>query len=190
MYLIKSLTLILILISIGCKPLKNLSPTTYSIEPIPVNELTRLDGRYNNFQDTVFGKIEHFPLGGGVENNRTLLDRLFVNYPENGYDKWMFIEIKFTTNKNAVVYAYQNGALLFSKNIRGKLKNGYFYLRPKMFIIPFFPVFYWHNFERIRIGKTGNDIVVDHSLMSWGFALFAGGSDYGLSTSIYKGLEK
>lgn len=178
------------LISIGCKPLRNLSPTSYSIEPIRENELKQLDGLYSNYQDTVFGKIEHFPLRGGVENNRTLLDRLFVNYPEMGYDKWILIEIKFTTSKKARVYAYQNGTLLFSKNIRGKLKNGYFYQRPKIFIVPFFPVFYWRNFERVRIWKIGNDIVVDHTLNSWGFALFAGGLDKGRSTSIYKALDK
>jgi hypothetical protein len=55
-----------------------------------------------------------------------------------------------------------------------------------MFLIPFFPVFYVHNFEQVRIGKVENDIVVDHTIKMWGFSLIAGGSDSGRSTSIYK----
>jgi len=184
------LTLILLLISVGCRPLKNLSPTTYSIEPIPENELTKLDGRYSDLQDTVFGKIEHFPARGMDENNRRLLDRLFNFYPNKAYEKGTTVEIKFTSNKNATVNAYQNGTILFTKNVHGKVKKGYFYVRPKIFIIPFFPVFYWHNFEKVRIGKIGNDIIVDHTLRSWGFALFAGGEDTGRSTSIYKALKE
>lgn len=180
------LTLFLIIISVGCRPLKNLTPTTYQIEPIKKNEFAKLNGRYNDIQDTVFGKIEHNPGRGIDENNRRLLDRLFIFYSDKAYDKGTTVEINFISNKKATVNAYQNGTILFTKNIRGKFKKGYFYVRPKIFIIPFFPVFYWHNFERVRIGKIGNDIVVDHTLKSWGFALFAGGSDNGLSTSIYK----
>ena len=98
--------------------------------------------------------------------------------------------MKFLSHKRATVTAYQNGAVLFSKSIRGRFKNGYFYAKPKMFIIPFFPIFYAHNFKRVRIGKIGSDLVIDHTLKSWGFALMAGGSDRGRSTSIYKRIEE
>jgi len=187
---IRLLTILLMTISIGCRPLKNLSPTTYSIEPIKKGEFAKLNGKYNNIQDTVFGKIEHYPGRGIDENNRMLIDRLFVFYPDKAYENGITVEIKFTSNKSATVNAYQNGTILFTKDIQGKFKNGYFYVRPKIFIIPFFPILYWHNFERVRIGKVGNNIIVDHTLKSWGFALFAGGSDNGNSTSIYKSMEK
>lgn len=100
------------------------------------------------------------------------------------------MEIKFISVKKGVVNVLQNDTVLFTKNIRGKIRNGYFYVRPKIFIIPFFPILYWHNFERVRIGKIGDDIVIDHTLRSWGFALFAGGSDNGQSTSIYKAIKE
>ena len=173
-------------ISIGCRPLKNLSPTTYSIEPIKKGEFEKLNGKYHDIQDTVFGRIDHYPWRGVDENNRRLIDRLFVFYPNKAYEKEVAVEIKFVSYKRATVNAYQNGTILFTKDIHGKFKKGYFYVRPKIFIIPFFPILYWHNFERVRIGKVGDNIIVDHTLKSWGFALFAGGSDNGLSTSIYK----
>jgi hypothetical protein len=183
---LKLIALLIIIISMGCRPLKNLTPATYKIEPINKNEFTKLNGRYKNIQDTVFGKIEHYPGRGIDENNKGLLDRLFIFYPNNVYNKETTVEINFISNKKATISAYQNGAFLFTKTIRGKFKKNYFYVRPKVFIIPFFPVFYWHNFERVRIGKIGNDIILDHTLNSWAFVLIAGGSDSGFSTSIYK----
>ena len=183
---ISLLTIFLVTITIGCRPLKNLSPTTYSIEPIKKSEFAKLNGRYNDIQDTVFGKIRHHPEGGIDENNRRLLDRLFIYYHGQANEKGTIVEIKFTSDKRATVNAFQNGTILFTKNIHGKFKNGYFYVRPKIFIIPFFPILYWHNFERVRIGKIGDNIIVDHTLKSWGLALVGGGSDNGLSTSIYR----
>jgi len=173
-------------ISISCRPLKNLSPAAYAIEPIRKGEFAKLNGRYNDIQDAVFGKMEHYPGRGQDENNRRLIDRLFNFYPDKADENGISVELKFTSNKRAIVNAYQNGTVLFTKVIHGKFKNGYFYLRPKIFIVPFFPILYWHDFERVRIGKIGDNIIVDHTLKSWGFALFAGGSDNGLSTSIYK----
>ena len=187
---IRLLTFFFVVIFIGCRPLKNLSPTTYQIEPIKKNEFEKLNGRYYNFQDTVFGKITHNPARGIDENNKKLLDRLFVFLPDKAYDNVVTVEIKFISNRLATVNVYENDVFIFTKNISGKIKNGYFYVSPKVFIVPFFPIFYWHNFEQVRIGKVGNDIVLDHTLNSWGITLFGGGSDKGFSTSIYKKLKE
>lgn len=166
--------------------MKNLAQAEYPIEPIKREDFSRLDGTYNNRQEIVFGQIVHMPYRGMNENDRILLDRLFVNFPDKAYEKDVELKIEFTSCRKATVTAYQNGQIFLTKNIRGKFKKGYFYVRPKVFVIPFFPVFYWHNFERVRLGKVGDDLVVDHTLRSWGFALFAGGLDKGCSTSIYK----
>ena len=82
--------------------------------------------------------------------------------------------------------AYQKGNCFLTKRIKGKFKNGYFYVKPKVSLIPFFPVYYVHDIERVRISKVGDDIVVDHSVKMWGFALIAGATESGRSTSIYK----
>ncbi|MFC5284820.1 hypothetical protein [Pedobacter alpinus] len=117
---VKLLMLCFVIIFIGCRPLKNLSPMTYSIEPIEKNEFAKLDGSYNDVQDTVFGEMEHFPKRGKDENSRRLLDRLFIFYPNNAYDKGTIVDIKFTSNRKATISAYQNGTVLFTKNIQGK----------------------------------------------------------------------
>jgi hypothetical protein len=181
----KLLTVISIIITSGCSSLKNLSPATYQIEPIKKNEFAKINGRYKNIQDTVFGKINSYYYGE-IDSDKRLLDRLFIFFPRKGYSKEITVEINFVSNKKASVRAYQNETMLFTKSIRGKFKKGYFYVRPKIFIIPFFPVYYWHNFERARIGIIENSIVIDHYSKSWGFALIAGGSEYGHSTVIYK----
>lgn len=161
------------------------------IDQVRKDNFYKLNGTYNNLQDTAFGQIVHLPYTGMKEDNRSLLNRLFLFFPDKGaYEKDIFVKIEFTSKKKAVVSAYQHGQIFFTKNIRGRFKNGYFYLRPKVFLIPFFPVLYAHNFERTRFGKVGNNLIVDHTIKMWGFALFAGGSDSGVSTSIYKTEKK
>jgi hypothetical protein len=163
-----------------------MSSNDYIIDNLQKNDFVKLNGIYKNSQDTVFGQIVHMPYRGINENNRNLLDRLFIFIPDKAYENDVTVKFEFISKRQANVSACKNGQIFLSKKIRGKFKNGYFYVKPKVFLIPFFPVFYVHNFERVRIGKVENDIVVDHTIKMWGFALFAGGSDSGRSTSIYK----
>jgi hypothetical protein len=152
---------------------------------------TALNGFYRNKQDTVFGKIRHSPVHSIADNNESLIDRLFILLPDKrGFYEATLIDIEFISHKMATIKAYKNDSLIFTKNLRGKFKNGYFYVNPKMYIIPFPPLFYVHNFERVRLAKYEGDLIVDHTKMLWGFALLAGGSDYGRSTSIYSRTEK
>jgi len=180
----------IILILSGCSSLTDLSQNNYDILQLNENNYENLNGLYKNYEDTVFGKIIHSPSRGMDETKRKLLDRLFVSIPNEAYNKNIIVEFKFISKKEAIINAYQKDSLLFTKSINGKLKNGYFYVKPRVFIIPFFPIFYWHNFERVRISKSNNNLIVDHSLKMWGFALIAGGSDNGLTTSIYLKEEK
>jgi hypothetical protein len=183
---IKLLVIFMATITIGCGPLKNLGPSTYIIEPIEKSDYAKLNGTYLDIQDTVFGNTVQLPKRGIDVNNRRLLDRLFIFYPNGANDDGTIVNIKFCSNREAIVSAHLSGSVVFTKIIHGKFKNGYFYLRPKVLIIPFFPVFYRHNFERVRLGKMGDDIVVDHSFLWMGFALIDGGSSHGRVTSVYK----
>ena len=188
-YLILFLILIVFLTT-GCSSLTNLSSDNYSITKINKNDFNKLNGIYNNYQDTVFGEIIHNPGRAINESDRSLLDRLFISIPDEAYSRNTTVELKFISENVAILNAYKNDSLFLTKEIKGKFKEGYFYVRPKIFIIPFFPIFYWHNFERVRIGKSDKNLIVDHTLKSWGFALVAGGSDDGLTTSIYLNVEK
>lgn len=185
-----SLLIFLILTSIaGCQPLKNMSSNDYLIDNLQKTDFAKLNGIYKNSQDTVFGEIVHMPYRGIDENHRNLLDRLFIFIPDKSYEKDVTVKIEFISKRQANVSAFHNEQIFLSKKIRGKFKNGYFYLKPKVLLIPFFPILYVHNFERVRIGKVENDIAVDHTIKMWGLAFSAGGSDSGHSTSIYK-IEK
>ena len=178
-----------ILLLTACTPLANLSPAKYPIEPIKKEEFQKLNGTYKNFQDAVFGQVEHFPDNVKNGNNKCLIERLFMIFPNKTY-KSTTVEIKFISRKKAVVNAYQNDTIIFSKKIRGRFKKGYFYIRPKILIIPFYPILFGYGFERTRIGKSGNDLVVDYTIKSWGFLLIAGGEERGATTSIYKSIKK
>ncbi len=186
LHIIGVLILLILISLIGCQPLKNMSSNDYQIVNLKKHDFKKLNGIYKNTQDTVFGQIVHMPYRGINENNRNLLDRLFIFLPDKAYEENVTVKVEFISKRQANVSAYQNGQIFLSKKIRGKFKDGYFYVKPKIFLIPFFPIFYVHNFERVRVGKVKNDIIIDHTIKMWGFALFAGGSDSGRSTSIYK----
>lgn len=171
----------------SCQSLKNLSPTEFQIQEIEKNNFSTLNGQYKNVQDTVFGQIVHLPGRGLNENDKKLNDRLFLFVPKYGYNESSSVKLEFESNRKCTVIGLYNSQILFEKKLKGKFKSGYFYVRPKFYLIPFFPLYYVHRFKRIRIGKTiSNDLVIDHTEKMWGFALFAGGEDKGRVTSIYK----
>jgi hypothetical protein len=163
-----------------------MSPKTFEIEKISSSEFSKLDGEYRNQMDSLYGRIEHSPYRGVPEDRLKLCDRLFLIPPDSGYYQNVVVRLEFISRNKANVKVRNDQGLISSKSIKGKFKNGYFYLRPKGFIIPFFPIYYHHNFERARIGKSVKGLIVDHTINSWGFALFAGSSDFGRSTSTYK----
>jgi hypothetical protein len=187
---IRLLGFLLLFFVSACKPLLNLYSESNQIDKVKKNEYSKLNGRYQDTQEKMFGNIKHNRLKENNKNNRRLLDRLFVFNPQVSEEKPTTVEIIFKTKNKAVINAYQNDSIVFSKKIHGKFKDGYFYLRPKYFIIPIIPIFYWHNFERVRIGKCGNDLIVDHNLKSFVWTFMAGSSDKGQTTSIYKTIGK
>lgn len=90
-----------------------------------------------------------------------------------------YSQLHFTSNRRGSLSGYYNHPLLFSKKIRGRVKKGYFYLRTQWYILPFFPIWYVQDFQRIRISKTEKGLVLDHRINTWGFALVAGGEEKG-----------
>lgn len=190
----KYLNLIIItflILACSCKPLKNHSPSKNLLDTVAKENFTALNGVYKNKQDTVFGKIRHSPHHSIADNNESLIDRLFVLVPDKrGFYETTLVDIEFISKGKARIKAYRNDTLVFSKNLKGKFKDGYFYVNPRVYIIPFFPLYYVHNFERVRIAQYNGNLIVDHTKMLWGFAFMGGGSEYGSSTSIYSMSDK
>ena len=175
---------------ISCQPLKKLSPQQYKIQEINKDNYSSLNGTYNNIQDTIFGQIVHMPGRGYSENDLKLIDRLFLIVPEYGYYDSLDVNFDFVSNRKCIISGLYQSELIFSKKLKGRVKDGYFYVRPKFYIIPLFPVAYVHRFKRVRIGKTTtNNLVIDHTERMGSFALFAGASEKGRVTSIYHQME-
>ena len=138
--------------------------------------------------------------GNGFDEleQQMILNQLFLNIPESYYrdtegnmidPNEKYVKIEFLSSKKATVSFYHNERFVFSKNINGRFKNGYFYLRPKIFVIPIVPLVFGYNFERTRIGKSGSNLLIDYSVNRWGFALVAGSSDKGYTSSVYRKKE-
>lgn len=175
--------------TIGCKPLKNLSSNTYTIDSLQKTDFSKLNGIYKNSQDTVFGKIIHKPENGMGENDLTLLERFFIILPDKGNHDDITVKIEFFSKNTAHVSTCENGQILDTKKLRGGFKNGYFYVRPKWYFIPFFPANFGYNFKRVRIGKIDDDIIVDQTVKIWGKAHMVTISDSGRITSIYRSVK-
>lgn len=156
-----------------------------TIEHLANTDFEKLSGKYQNIYDTIFGRIKHNPTNVS-DKNIALTDRLFNFHPGKHLDNNSIIEFQFVSSRRAKVNYYHNDSLMFSKKLRGRIMNGYFYGRPKFLLIPFMPIFYWHNFQRVRISKIGDDLIVDHTLNFLGFVIIAGSSQRGRSTTIYK----
>jgi hypothetical protein len=187
----------LTLITTSCKSLSNVGGNNFQVVDLIKDDFKQLNGTYSNSFDTIVGTINHSPYDGFSDEQRvTVLSQLFYNVPEKAWrdengkminhkEKW--IKIEFNSKKQATISMYHNDKLVFSKKIHGKFKNGYFYLRPKMYVIPLFPLVFGYNFERARMGKTtDDDLVIDYTVNMWGFAVFAGSADKGATSSIYK----
>lgn len=180
--------LFITLLSVGCASLQNLNEESMMVEQLDKRDFTALNGIYCDIQDTVFGEASQYPKPARNPNEISLASRLFMNSKDWHDHSEKTVEINFTTHKKATVNLYQNDSLIFTKYMRGNFRNGYFYLRPKALIIPFFPVFYVHRFQSARIGKMGNKLIVDHSWAASGFALLGGGMSKGNNTAIYEKL--
>jgi len=193
---------ILIICLTSCSPLSKIVYTNIQNQAITNDDYTKLNGIYSNSYDTIIGGIKHFPFDGKDDYDRiTILYQLFCyNYPEtawrdeynemiNPLEKW--IKIEFHSKDYATISFYHNDVFVFSKRIHGEFKDGYFYVRPKVYVLPLIPLLFGYNFERARLGKTiDNNLVIDYSVNRWGFALVAGSSDKGIATTIYKNKNK
>ena len=201
-HLFLTVCIMFILFSTSCTSLTKLGVDDYPNDNLTKKNYSELNGTYSNSHDTIFGKLEHAPFDGYNElellEHQNILNQLFLIVPESSFrsedkkiidpkEKW--IKIEFKSSRKAVVSMYHNDKFVFSKNIHGKYKNGYFYLRPKIFIFPGIPLAFGYSFERARLGKSGDNLLLDYSINMWVVAAISGSSDKGYCSSVYKKKE-
>jgi len=188
---------IISVVAIGCKPISKVGINNIHVKTIKGSNFKELNGIYSNRFDTVAGKIIHYPYDAVNDTQRvSILSQLFLRFPETAWrdengkminpkEKW--IKIEFQSKNKAIISMYNKDKFVFAKQIHGKFKNGYFYLRPKVVVIPLIPLIFGYSFQRARIGKTNDDnLIIDCTLNRWWFALFAGFADKWFASSIYK----
>ena len=66
-----------------------------------------------------------------------------------------------------------------TKNLKGRVKDGYFYGKHRFMVYPFIPLYFGYSSYRYRISKTEHGIAMDSKWSYWGFALFGGGDGKG-----------
>lgn len=187
--------LFLVCMVVGCTPLSRLSLGNHPADYLTKADYKKLNGVYSNRHHAISGNLKHGPYNGHDEfEGCSILSQLFWNIPGKAYqqysldtlqeDEWVSME--FISSKRAIVSLHHNETFIFSKKIHGKFRKGYFYIRPKVFILPLIPLAFGYNFERARIGRSDRDLIMDYSVNRWGFVLVAGSSDRGHVSSAYK----
>lgn len=164
----------------GCKTLADISSERAMPEHLNKSDFKNLNGYYSNSSTEVVGKRGLYPGGRWkpVEKSN-LLPLLYKRLPagevrEADTVTREKVQIHFNSPRMAVVSLYRNDSLAYSIRIKGRFKEGFFYLRPKNYAVPFFPVWFGYNAERARMGMAGHGLLIDYRLSMWGFALFGG----------------
>lgn len=186
----------IIFLTTSCKQLEKLELQEYQITPVSSENHEILNGTYSNLSDTACGTYYNNNFNdSGKTVSRSDLIRSFtkilpsksVEPDSNGLVKQAkeWINIEFVSEKKATVSFYRDEQFCFSKTIRGKFKKGYFYRRPRFYFIPFVPLFFGYKNELVRIGKSGDQLVVDHYDNSFLFLLVGGGWNKERTKSVY-----
>ncbi|MGV3611381.1 MAG: hypothetical protein ACO1N0_10555 [Fluviicola sp.] len=187
---------VLAFITAGCSQLEKLELKEYPITPVTRENYKLLNGRYSNLSDTACGTFynNHFNDSKQAVSSSDLMKSLTRFKPSkplgsdsNGLVKPVkeWVNIEFVSAKKATVSFYRNERVCFSKTIRGKFKSGYFYRRPKWYFVPFVPLFFGYKNEQLRIGKSGDQLLVDHYDNSFLFLLVGGGWNKECTKSVY-----
>lgn len=188
---------LLVILTVSCNHLERLKAfEDYPVTPVSKDNYRELNGTYSNQSDTAIGTCYNSHFSDSTETLEVdyLLESLITNIPESAYrdsagnlrtSEKGWIQIDFTSPSSAVIRYYRGNQFIFSEEIFGKMKKGYFYRRPRWYFAPFIPLFFAYNNELVRIGKSGEHLVVDYYLNSWGMILIAGGSIKNRSKAVY-----
>lgn len=191
---------LVILLIVSCKHLERLELKDYPLTPISKENYRELNGTYSNMSDTACGTYRNDKEGDSTFNVvwNTLITTLITHVPDKAYSFKQdsagnilkqdtgWVKLEFTSSKSLTLSFYRNDKFIFSEIIRGKFKKGYFYRSPRWYFAPFIPLFFAYKNEQVRIGKSGNQLVVDYYLNNWGIFFIAGGAMKECSKSVYQ----
>lgn len=180
-------TVLIAAVLFSCKPLDKIGMRGYPINKLTNGDYAKLSGNYSNYPDTAVGKVVDHPY-----NRQTQYLSLFNQFitttqlGDKDYYERQTVNLHFTAPGKAKAQLFIRDTLIETKILRGKIKNNYFYSRPKLLALPLIPVLFGYDFKRYRIGFSGEYLIVDYSTKRWLFALLAGGARKGYFSSAYK----
>lgn len=143
------------LLTIGCAVIKETDRS--NLNKLDEGNYQYLNGTYLNYvKDTVSTQVSFWFQIDKYKN----LD-LTKNKSEQT------ISLKFINKRKLQLALYKNESLVKQKNIRGKIKDGYFYKRPIFILYPLVPILFGYQTHRSRFGLIGKNLILDKKEHYW-----------------------
>lgn len=149
-------------------------------------DFAKLNGRISNLPTAYKGfkadmvSNELLPMTFWSQINRTR-EEVRTNEFEN-----QTVTIDFISNKKAIVKLWNMDTLKGTKELKGRIKKGYFYGKFHSIVIPFVPLIFGYNSNHYRIGMTNKSVAIDYKWDYWMFAILAGNYSKGQVRSEYE----
>lgn len=80
--------------------------------------------------------------------------------------------------------------IIKTKKLKGRYRDGYFYSRRQLIVVPFIPVLFGYRVQRQRIGLEAGKLVVDLRQKIWVSFLVAGRAENSQQEAKYNRIEK
>jgi hypothetical protein len=100
-----------------------------------------------------------------LSSHLKLKDRKLANLEDRD------VKIRFINPRKAEVGLYHGDSLQMQSVVRGRFKGGYFYLRQRYVLIPFFPILFYSSNEKHRISLAKDSLIIDWSTYTIGVIL-------------------
>jgi hypothetical protein len=167
------------LLTTSCVSIDNSS--IRQISSLEKNDFKKLEGQFSNYPIATTKQIVHdmYP----TKYQRLTLWTYLSEYQNSDSIerfKEQIVTLDFISKRKVMVKLWDNGQCINSKDIKGRIRRGYFYYGNHFIVLPFFPLIFGHYGYRSRIGlTTTNSIIINHKWNDWRFYVFAGHASKG-----------
>ncbi|AHM62794.1 hypothetical protein D770_22745 [Flammeovirgaceae bacterium 311] len=129
------------------------------------------------------------PISVGDESQHNLLFERFKLSPTKNYAdsaSRFFVQVQPVNKKTIALNLIKDSEIQKTKRIKGKYKDGYFYRRKQLIIVPFVPILFGFRAQRQRIGLENDLLIVDLRINMWVSFLIAGRFESSQQEAKYK----
>lgn len=157
------------------------------------HNLERLEGIYESMPVQI-EELEHFNehIGiGDTPHQNFLFDRFrLAATKDHAASAHKYVVKIDVVDENKILLELMSGSeTIKTLKIRGKYKNGYFYRRPQVVVVPFVPLLFGYRIQKQRIGIEEDMLIVDLRENRWAFFLLAGQNENSQHEAKYRKIE-